>query len=639
MAPKRATRSTRVPPVTPAPNATTTTVTEAQLQALINQGVAAAMAEAEASRVRNGYDSNGSVPRPAQAARACSYSEFLKCKPLDFKGTEGVVGLTRWFEKMESVFSISNCPATSQVKFATCTLQDDALTWWNSHVKITTQEVAHAMPRAPLKKMMTDKYCPRGEIKKIETEMWNLKVKGTDVVAYNRRFQQLALMCSRMFLEEVDKIEKYIGGLPDMILGSIKASKSKTMQEVIEFTTELMEDKTHAYAERQAERKRKYDDLSQNNQNQQNRRQNTGQAYAAGNGERKPYEGSKPLCSKCNGHHEAGPCPPRAQRRCMWLENGGGNPDTSLGYTNYSDVDLLLMEDIWFCAIIGMDWLAKSTKQSSCPCAEKIVRIPWRNKTLIIQGDGSTQGNVTRLNIISCTKAQKYMERGFPIFLAHVTAKEVEDKSEKKRLEDVPIVQDFPEVFPEDLPGLPPTRQVEFQIDLVPGAAPVARAPYRLAPSEMKELSEQLKELSDKGFIRPSSSPWGAPVLFVKKKDGSFRMCIDYRELNKLTVKNRYPLPRIDDLFDQLQGSSVYSKIDLRSGYHQLRVREEDIPKTAFRTRYGHYEFQVMPFEQARARRASEDNIGVVLRRGVVCIQCIQNVNVGFPKYSSSSRD
>nr|GFC31348.1 putative reverse transcriptase domain-containing protein [Tanacetum cinerariifolium] len=147
-----------------------------------------------------------------------------------------------------------------------------------------------------------------------------------------------------------------------------------------------------------------------------------------------------------------------------------------------------------------------------------------------------------------------------------------------------------------DLSGLPPTRPVEFQIDLVPGVAPVARAPYRLAPSEMKELAEQLKELSDKGFIRPSSSPWGAPVLFVKKKDGSFWMCIDYREIKKLTVKNRYPLPRIDDLFDQLQGSSVYSKIDLRSGYHQLRVREEDIPKIAFRTRYGHYEFQVMPF-------------------------------------------
>ncbi|GJZ56290.1 putative reverse transcriptase domain-containing protein [Tanacetum coccineum] len=169
-------------------------------------------------------------------------------------------------------------------------------------------------------------------------------------------------------------------------------------------------------------------------------------------------------------------------------------------------------------------------------------------------------------------KTQKYMLKGCQVFLAHVTTKEAEDKSEKKRLDNVPIIRDFPEVFPEDLPGLPPTRQVEFQIDLIPGAAPVARAPYRLAPSEMKELSEQLKELSDKGFIRPSSSPWGAPVL-------------------------------IDDLFDQLQGSSVYSKIDLRSGYHQLRVREGDIPKTAFRTWYGHYEFQVMPFGLTNAPR------------------------------------
>ncbi|GJY73829.1 putative reverse transcriptase domain-containing protein [Tanacetum coccineum] len=209
-------------------------------------------------------------------------------------------------------------------------------------------------------------------------------------------------------------------------------------------------------------------------------------------------------------------------------------------------------------------------------------------KVLIIEGNR----NNSRLKIVSCIKARKYIENGCELFLAQVTKQE----SKEKRLEDVPVIRDFPEVFPEELPGLPPPRQVEFRIDLIPGAAPVARAPYRLAPSEMKELSKQLQELSEKGFIRPSSSPWGAPVLFVKKKDGSFRMCIDYRELNKLTIKNRYPLPRIDDLFDQLQGSSVYSKIDLRSGYHQLRIREEDIPITAFRTRYGHYEFQVMPF-------------------------------------------
>ncbi|GKB61884.1 putative reverse transcriptase domain-containing protein [Tanacetum coccineum] len=495
------------------------------------------------------------------------------------------------------------------------------------------------------------------------------------------------------------------------------------MQEAVEMATELMDKKVITIAERQAENKRKFENTSRNNQNQQqqNKRQNTGRAYTAGTGERKQYGGSKPLCSKCNYHHD-GPCAPKChkcnkfghfardcrsvgnannannqrgkptcfeygvqghfKRECPKLKNNknrgnqvgndrapakvyvvghaGTNPDSNIvtgtfllnnryasilfdtgadrsfvstafssqmditpsTLDHYYDVELadgriiglntilrgctlnllnhpfninlMPVELGSFDAIIGMDWLAKY--QAIIVCAEKIVRIPWGNETLIVHGDESNQGHEARLHIISYSKTQEYMLKGCPVFLAHVTTKEVEDKSEKKRLEDVPIVQDFPEVFPEDLPGLPPTRQVEFQIDLIPGAAPVARAPYRLAPSEMKELSEQLKELSDKGFIRPSSSPWGAPVLFVKKKDGSFRMCIDYRELNKLTVKNRYPLPRIDDLFDQLQGSSVYSKIDLRSGYHQLRVREEDIPKTAFRTRYGHYEFQVMPF-------------------------------------------
>nr|GFB05255.1 putative reverse transcriptase domain-containing protein [Tanacetum cinerariifolium] len=194
--------------------------------------------------------------------------------------------------------------------------------------------------------------------------------------------------------------------------------------------------------------------------------------------------------------------------------------------------------------------------------------------------------------VIVCGKKEVHM----PLKKRTLVVKVVENEPAEKRLEDVPVICKFLYVFPEDLPGLLPPRQVEFEIELVPGAAPVARAPYRLAPSKMKELAKQLQELSDKGFIPPSSSPWGALVLFVKKKDGSFHLCIDYRELNKLTIKNRYPLPRIDDLFDQLQGSSVYSKIDLRSGYHQLRVQEKDIPITAFRTRYGHYEFQVMPF-------------------------------------------
>ena len=178
---------------------------------------------------------------------------------------------------------------------------------------------------------------------------------------------------------------------------------------------------------------------------------------------------------------------------------------------------------------------------------------------------------------------------------------------EKKEIKDVPVVAEYPEIFPDELPGIPPDREVEFRINLMPGTAPVAKSPYRLAPTEMNELKKQLDELLERGFIRPSSSPWGAPILFVKKKDGSMRMCIDYRELNKVTIKNRYPLPRIDDLFDQLQGTCYFSKIDLRSGYHQLKVHEDDIPKTAFRTRYGHYEFTVMPFGLTNAPAAFMD--------------------------------
>ncbi|GJV51967.1 putative reverse transcriptase domain-containing protein [Tanacetum coccineum] len=232
------------------------------------------------------------------------------------------------------------------------------------------------------------------------------------------------------------------------------------------------------------------------------------------------------------------------------------------------NIDLMPVELGSFDVIVGMDWLVN--RRAVIVCDEKIVRIPYGDEVLIVQG---------------C-----------PIFLAQITKKETEDKFEEKKLEDVPIVRDIPDVFPEGLPGFPPMRQVKFQIKLVPGAAPVARAPYRLAPSKLQELSTQLQEIYDKGFIRPSSSPWGAQVMFVKKKDGSFGMCVNYRELNKLIVKNRYSLSRIDDLFDQFQGSRVYSKIDLRSGYHQLRVREEYIPKTVFKTHYGHYEFQVVSF-------------------------------------------
>ncbi|GJR04186.1 putative reverse transcriptase domain-containing protein [Tanacetum coccineum] len=257
MAPKRATRSTPVT-TTPAPTATTTTsVTNAQLQAMIDQGVTAALAARDANR--NGDDSHTSGTggrRTERVVRECTYQDFMKCKPLYFKGTEGVVELTQWFERMETVFRISNCSVENQIKFSTCTLLAGALTWWNSHVITVSHDIAYAMTWADLRKKMTDKYCPRNEMKKLEAELWNLKVKGTDVIGY-------------------------VGGLPDMIHGNIVASKPKTMQEAVEMATKLMDKK--------------------------NKRQNTSRAYTAGTGEKKPYEGSKTLCAKCNYHHD-GPC-------------------------------------------------------------------------------------------------------------------------------------------------------------------------------------------------------------------------------------------------------------------------------------------------------------------------------------------
>nr|GEU66565.1 reverse transcriptase domain-containing protein [Tanacetum cinerariifolium] len=461
MAPKRTTRANPATTTT----TTTTSVTDAQLEALIEQGVAKALAARDAKRNMNGDDSHVSgtgVRRTERVTRECTYPDFIKCKHLNFKGIEGVVKLTQWFEKMETVFHISNCSVENQIKFTTCTLFGSALTWWNSHIMTVGPDVAYAMTWVDLKKRMNDKYCSRGEMKKLE-----------------------------------NKIKRYVGGLPDVIHGSVVASKPKTMQKAIEMANELMDKRNNTWAERHAKNKRKVDDTSITNVNTANNQRGDG-------------TGQKSTCYECGSQgHFKKECPKfknnnrgtqgrnaTAPAKVYAVGRAGTNPDSNV----VTDTFLLNNRYASILFDTGADRSFVSTTFSS-------------------------QIAIT------------------PTTLDHYYDVELADER---------IIS-----FPEDLSGLPSTRKVEFQIILIPGAAPVARAPYRLAPSEMKELSDQLKELSEKGFIRPSSSLWGASVLFVKKKDGSFRMCIDYRELNKLTVKNRYPLPKIDNLFDQLQGSSV----------------------------------------------------------------------------------
>nr|GEV53193.1 reverse transcriptase domain-containing protein [Tanacetum cinerariifolium] len=358
----------------------------------------------------------------------------------------GIVGLSQWLKKMESVFHISGCTFDNQVKFATYTLLGDALTWWNGHVRTLGHDVAYDMTWRSLKEKLTDKYYLKGEIKKLENELWNLKVRVNNVAAYTQCFQELALMCTKFLVDDTKMIDKYIGGLPDNIHENVMSARPKTLDDAIELANDLMDQKLRTYTER--------DGVAQ------------GTAYALGGRDASPALMSSGTLIDIT---------PTTLENHYDIELANGKiieVDTiirgcTLNFMNHPfNIDLMPVPLGSFDVIIGMDWLTKY--HGVIICDEKII-------------------------------PQKYLSMGCDVFLVHITTKEAKNKSEGKRLEDVPIVKDFLEVFPEELLGIPPAQQIKFQIDLVPG-------------------------------------------------------------------------------------------------YHQLRVREEDILKTAFRTRYGHYEFQVMPF-------------------------------------------
>ncbi|GJY97703.1 putative reverse transcriptase domain-containing protein [Tanacetum coccineum] len=549
----------------------------------------------------------------------------------EYDGKGGAVVLTRWIEKMESVHDMSGCSIDQKVKYTAGSFVGKALTWWNSQIRMLSREVA------------------------VKSELWNHAMVGAGHAAYTDRFHELARLVPHLVTPESRMIERYVYGLAPQIRGMVAATEPKTIQKAVQISGALTDEAVRNGSIKKVKKRGSMEEPSKDRSGRDdNKRTRTGNAFdttinpvgrdntstwpkecyeygstdhvrlacprwnnAQGPGQNRPNQ-----VAANNGGQGHGNQGNQARGRAFMLggEEARQDPNIVIGTftlnnhfattlfdsgVDYSflsttfipllglepsdlgfryeieiasgqlveidkvingckleieghvfDIDLIPFGHGSFDVIIGMDWL--SNYKAKIICHEKVVRIPLPD------------GNVLRV------LGERPEEKAR--FLMGV-----------KKQEEIVVVRDFPEVFSDDLSGLPPIREIKFWIELTPGAMPVAKSPYRLTPSKLEELSGKLKELQDKGFIRLSSSPWGAPILFVKKKDGSFRMCIDYRELNKLTI-------------------------DLRSGYHQLRVHEDDILKTAFRTRYGHFEFTVMPFGLTNAPAIFMDLMNRVCR-------------------------
>ncbi|GJW89615.1 putative reverse transcriptase domain-containing protein [Tanacetum coccineum] len=587
----------------------------------------------------------------------CSYKDFVACNSKEFDGKGGTVGYIRWVEKMEAVQDISGCGDNQKVKYFTGSLTGKALTWWNSEVRTRGREAAVGITWEDFKGLMKEESCPSNGMQRLETKFWNHAIVGAGHSAYTDRFHELARLVPRLVTPETKRIERYIYVLALQIHDIVAATEPPMIQSAILKAGVLTDEVVrNGSLKRIGERRGDSGESSkEGNVKGDNKRARTRKVFATiTNPVKKEYTGSTPKCTNCNFHHNlktpcyactyrnrlghftrdcsAGPrmvnplnarnpiaargacyecggtyhyksvCPrlnlaPRQGRNhpnqamanngnptrrrafVMGAEEACQDPNIVTGFSyeieiaseklveinkvirdckleiegHTFDIDLIPFGHGSFDIIIGMDWLSRH--RAEIVCHERVVQFPLpRGEILRVYGERPEE------------KVKRLMSA----------------KAEEPKQEDIVIVQNF------------------------------FKSPYRLAPTEMEELSNQLKELQHKGFIRPSSLPWGAPVLFVKKKDGSFRMCINYRELNRLTIKNRYPFPRNDDLFDQLQGSRYFTKIDLRSGYHQLRVHKNDIPKTAFRTRYGHFEFAVMPFGLTNAPAVDPSKIEAV---------------------------
>ncbi|XP_031375536.1 uncharacterized protein LOC116190006 [Punica granatum] len=595
------------------------------------------------------------------------YERFRKYGPSNISGSADPIEAENWITGMERIFSIMEVSDTQRVALASFMLEGDAQYWWEATQRRLDPNSLHAITWFEFTQAFYNKYFPASFRRTKEREFLNLKQGELGVAEYELKFTKLSRFAPTLVSDETSKCNRFLDGLnlnirsrlsvleiptfSDLYNKAIIAeedlreevvqreqcsnqpsssglAKSYRPQKCSGFTQSLFESKTTsqrgpsssyrsegAFSQTEQKRGRANITRSQNCQvcgrvHSGVCRVQSGECYYCGQlghlrNNCHELQSRVATCFRCGmrGHMARNCTQPFPS--AVSSSSVGNRPSQVRGRGQVSSNQSLQSR--------GGGSMGSSAGQANRPMTQgRVFTLTKRDADAtptVVTDEPEFKFYGDRLNVpfefVSFLKARKQLKKECEAYLAHVVATEVDSL----KLSEIPVVYKFLDVFPDELPGFPPDREIECTIELELDTAPISHTPYRMAPSELKELKVQLQELLEKGFIRPSVSPWGALVLFVKKKEGSLRLCIDYRQLNRVIVRNKCPLPRIDDLFDQLRGTTVFSKIDLRSGYHQLRIKDSDVPKTAFRTQHGHYEFLMMHFGDEH-----EEHLRVVLQ-------------------------
>eukprot|EP00253_Pinus_taeda_P017906 PITA_17906 len=596
----------------------------------------------EGSEEQEERSDNAFEQQTSKRKRVELQGEFRKIKPPYFDGEQEeapealLINMNKYFQLYEYDHNL-------KARLAIFQLQGKATLWWEE-VKIVKGVTEQNITWDNFQRFFKERYLTERFYDEKAREFHDLRLGQQTMDEFITRFTSL-LHYVPYIREEKEKVQRFVSSLPPYMRERIEFDNPKSMDEVIRkaricYQQSKQKGKT---ASRKWNEKKGFKAVGNNKGNRSNGNKGNGKGvnnrfatrttskFRTTNeskvSEQQPRldsEGTvRPLvqCWGCGGPHYIKNCPQRkGTKQLSQIHEAStvGEVGRSVPRINAALEDrqaeyqptMVEFEGKISNLIISILIDPEATLSYVNP---KVVErcnlqsVKFKNPWLVQLATGAKQRISTRkqkrnagikrpvqVRPITANQLIKCVRKGCQVYAIQVGYANSKDKSAS--LNNIPIIQEFTDVFPEEIPGLPPRRNIDFTIELVRGAAPISRAPYRMSVPELTELKMQLQELLDKDYICPSVSPWGAPVLFVKKKDGTLRMCIDYRQLNKLTIKNKYPLPRIDELFDQVKGATVFSKIDLRSGYHQIRIKDEDIAKTAFRTRYGHYEFVVLPF-------------------------------------------